>query len=75
MTVLARLLFPVEAQAEPPAPAEGRAVELAARAHEAALRADRAAAARLVGEMLADGWWGPLVEAAVLRRMAEVRAG
>lgn len=75
MSVLAQLLFPVEAQTAPPAPAPGRAVELAARAHAAASVGDRAAGARVVADMLGDGWWGPLVEAAVLRRLAEVRAG
>jgi glycerol dehydrogenase-like iron-containing ADH family enzyme len=73
VSVLARLeaLFPVEHQ--PQEPASPGTVELAARAHAAALHGDEVAAGRIVDRMLADGWWRPVLEAAVLREMARAR--
>lgn len=75
MNALARVFFPVEPAPPAPVPGHGRAVELAARAHAAASVGDRVAGARVVGEMLADDWWGPVLEAAVLRRLADARVG
>lgn len=73
VSVLARLeaaLFPIEHQPQEQAPGP---VELAARAHAAALHGDDVAAGRIVDRMLADGWWRPVLEAAVLREMARTR--
>lgn len=50
-------------------PAEGPAVELAARALAAAQLGDAAAAGRVMDRMLADPWWGPVVEAAIMRAL------
>jgi hypothetical protein len=74
VSVLARLAEAlVPAEPPRPDPAPGIAVELAARAHAAALRGDTDAAVRIVDRMLTDPWWQPVVEAAVLRKVARER--
>jgi hypothetical protein len=71
LTRLAAVLVPVEpARADP----EPGPVELAARAHAAALVGDVVGAGRVVDRMLTDPWWRPVLEAAVLRELARVRS-
>jgi hypothetical protein len=69
---LAAALVPVEVAHARAEPAPGP-VELAARAHAAALVGDAVGAGRVVDRMLADPWWWPVMEAAVLREMARDR--
>lgn len=73
MSALTRWLpFPVE---EAPAPCRPpSAVELAARALAAVQLGDQAAAGAVVDRMLADDWWRPVLEAALLREMARSRS-